>query len=340
MSAKDKSDRQCDPLGVYGKDEGYLDPTLLWMGLIHCYCVVVFGTLGNALVLWCVKKCKTTGQPMKVLLFGVFLSSFVMCVGILPFTAGEYRAVLLTCNEERMSESTYKSAWTVFLFLTLIKLSNIAAIALVRVVVIWAPQRPKLGAFGAVLVSGATLAYAGATGLTIGNKFETAKSLVQPLTAKSIKDTYFLAMAVPVLITAVAYLYMIYTIHQNGHHLTAHQEPEGDIAIMDPTTLAMLAVFISNLLFRIPSAVFHLTNYQPVYQSEIFQVILTTHFVVDPLAYMWFNISCRRRVKSMAREVKDAMSFFRTRLSALRTGANASCDQQSSSTDVQEESTV
>lgn len=73
------------------------------------------------------------------------------------------------------------------------------------------------------------------------------------------------------------------------------QQTSGITTTMNQATRAMLVVFISNLLFGLPHSVYHLMGKQPQYLDVILHVIFYTHFVVDPLAYMWFNSGCERR---------------------------------------------
>lgn len=92
-------------------------------------------------------------------------------------------------------------------------------------------------------------------------------------------------------------------IQRNNRRLGAHQQQERTITKMDQATQATLAVYISNLVFGVPHAIFHLMDKQSLYLYVIFHVIYSTHFLVDPLAYMWFNAGCREKILSSVRKV-------------------------------------
>lgn len=78
---------------------------------------------------------------------------------------------------------------------------------------------------------------------------------------------------------------------------------------MDQVMRAMLAVFISNLIFGIPHSIHHLQGKQPHYMKVIFHVLFSTHFMVDPLAFVWFNSGYRRRVADKISSVTQIISF-------------------------------
>lgn len=46
MNATNNQTQECNPLGVYGSGESPVPAALLWVALVHCYCVIVIGSLG------------------------------------------------------------------------------------------------------------------------------------------------------------------------------------------------------------------------------------------------------------------------------------------------------
>lgn len=68
---------------------------------------------------------------------------------------------------------------------------------------------------------------------------------------------------------------------------------------MDQATRAMLAVFISNLVFSLPHSIYHLMGKLPHYYSVIFHILFSAHFVVDPLVFIFVNLHHRRRVLAL-----------------------------------------
>lgn len=110
--------------------------------------------------------------------------------------------------------------------------------------------------------------------------------------------------------------FFLLQIQRNRGRLAANQHHPRSATSMDQATRAMLAVFISNLIFGLPHSIYHLMGRQPYYMHVIFHVIFSTHFVVDPLAFVWLNSGYRRnffsRVKSVTQTISPpASSFFK-----------------------------
>ena len=100
------------------------------------------------------------------------------------------------------------------------------------------------------------------------------------------------------------------------------QQPRVTTA-MDQATQAMLAVFISNLVFWLPSIIYIFVNQRTLYWDFMFGVILSTHLAVDPLVYMCVNTDHRDKVKSWARHVMQVMCCW-----VQQTGQHASPHHQ------------
>lgn len=118
-------------------------------------------------------------------------------------------------------------------------------------------------------------------------------------------------------------------LQRNKRRLAASQCQAREVTVMDQATRAMLAVFISNLIFGIPHSVHHLMGKQPHYMKIIFHVLFSTHFVVDPLAFVWFNSGYRRRVAAKMRKMTQAISPPQ---SSVHTGSAFSNDHHQLST--------
>lgn len=91
-------------------------------------------------------------------------------------------------------------------------------------------------------------------------------------------------------------LFCMFQIQRNKRRLAASQQQGKSATTMDQATRAMLAVFVSNLVFGLPHSIYHLMGKQPYYMHVIFHVLFSTHFVVDPLVFVFFNLHNRRRV--------------------------------------------
>lgn len=85
--------------------------------------------------------------------------------------------------------------------------------------------------------------------------------------------------------------------HKNNELRTRqHRGPNNAGAMMDQATRAMTAVFFSNFVLGFPHAVFHLMIEQPLYISISIHLFFYTHFIVDPIVFIWFNNNHRQRV--------------------------------------------
>lgn len=87
---------------------------------------------------------------------------------------------------------------------------------------------------------------------------------------------------------------------RNKRRLAASQHvatDAGQQVVMDQATRAMLAVFVSNLLFCLPHSIYHtLSQNFGVVSYVIVHCFFYTHLFVDPLAYLCSNLHHRRRV--------------------------------------------
>lgn len=308
----------------------FTPPASVWASFIVSHFIIVFGILGNALALWCVVTCTKTQRPMKVLLSSVFLSTLAVCLAMVPMIADAHRS-LNTCLPLVVTDMrVHDIPRFVIVIMVQIEVISIAAIAVIRGAAIWAPQNPTLGVGGAVVLVWVTCTYAilstvvtaalvGLEQVSYGNNNTTATVL------------NFVNVALPSLITAAAYILMILVIQGNKRHLVASQQ-EKATTTMDQVTRAMLAVFISNLVFILPHSIYGLTGGHPYAIKAIFEAILLMHFVVDPLVYIYCNSDNREKVVSSMRKVKHIMFSSCTTQAIHQKGSTASCDQQEQQT--------
>ncbi|KAG0717454.1 hypothetical protein GWK47_054397 [Chionoecetes opilio] len=158
MNATDDPTPECNPLNSH--DPNYWPPskTFMWAAIVHCYCVIVIGTLCNAVALWCVATCVKTRRPVKVLLLAIFMPAMLTCLVVYSVFA-EVRVALLTCDSNRISGTVMLINWTVFLILEQIERASIAFVAVIRAVSVWAPHRQKLGLRPTVMAMALTSLY-------------------------------------------------------------------------------------------------------------------------------------------------------------------------------------
>lgn len=318
MSTTDNVTRECNPLGVYSPGESPVLAPLLWVGLVHTYCIIVLGSLGNAIVLWCVATCSKTRRPIKVLLFNVFLPVLVICMVTMPVIT-EILSAMLTCDNDRIARTVVTVTMVMTSILGQIEQIAIAVMAVVRAVTVWAPRRPQLGVRGAVMLLLATWIYTILTGLVF-IKLMKMRVPVDPQAATYTTILFFINLTLPALVTAAVYILMIVVIQRNKRRLMANANQQGTMTTnMDQATRAMLAVFITNLVFGLPHSIYHLLGPQPLYMHVIIHVIFCTHYIVDPLVYMWFNVSYRERLISSFRKVMRCLSSSSTAHSDVQT---------------------
>lgn len=83
---------------------------------------------------------------------------------------------------------------------------------------------------------------------------------------------------------------------RNRQRLAVSESRTNNVGTLDQATRAMLAVFISNLVFGFPHAIYHVIL-QPSHTFGLtFHMLFHTHFVVDPLVFIWYNNNYRQRV--------------------------------------------
>ena len=84
---------------------------------------------------------------------------------------------------------------------------------------------------------------------------------------------------------------------RNKRRLAATPDTARTGQVMDQGTRAMLAVFISNLLFGLPHSIYHIVPY-PVHVIPYvsIHIVFYSHLFVDPLVFVCFNLHHRQRV--------------------------------------------
>lgn len=83
---------------------------------------------------------------------------------------------------------------------------------------------------------------------------------------------------------------------RNKRRMAKVQSNRPGSRVVNNATRAMIAVFVSNLIFGLPHSIYHLIPHPPPSYDIIFHVLFSTHFVIDPLVFIYFNHSYRRRI--------------------------------------------
>ncbi|KAG0727652.1 hypothetical protein GWK47_034204 [Chionoecetes opilio] len=277
MNATDDPTPECNPLNSH--DPKYWPPSkaFTWAAIVHCYCVIVIGTLCNAVALWCVATCDKTRRPVKVLLLAIFMPAMLTCLIVYSVFA-EFRVSLLTCDSNRISRKVMLITWTVFLILEQIERASIAFVAVIRAVSVWAPHRQKLGLRPTVMAMALASLYfiiihvvvtvmlmEGKLGHSwnlsyVFSLFNTAMPMV-------ITVVFFLNTTLPVIITAVAYSVIIVIIQRNKRRLAGSQPQEQEATTMDQATTGHAGGVHQQpgCLAFLPHSIFRLRGKYPVH---------------------------------------------------------------------------
>ncbi|KAG0713595.1 hypothetical protein GWK47_015872 [Chionoecetes opilio] len=100
------------------------------------------------------------------------------------------------------------------------------------------------------------------------------------------------------------------TIRRNKRRLTSTLPNASRGQVMDQATRAMLAVFISNLVFVLPHSIYHVLPLDfDTFTYLIVHTILYTHLFVDPLVFLFFNLHHRQRFLHALKSYQRWVSF-------------------------------
>ncbi|KAG0713398.1 hypothetical protein GWK47_016312 [Chionoecetes opilio] len=354
MNATDDPTPECNPLNSSEPNYWHPSKAFMWAAIVHCCCVIVIGTLCNAVALWCVATCAVTRRPVKVLLLAIFMPAMLICL-VVYSTIAEGLVALLTCDSNRISRTVIIIVWTVYLILEQIERASMAFVAVIRAVSVWAPHRQKLGLRPAVMAMTLTSLYfiiihvgmmvklmEGKLGHSwnlsyVFSIFNTAMPMV--ITVLSFLNTTAISpLVLSVMIVIIQYSVFAAPAAGQEHTMDNQRlwyftatgclptifalairslyQPQGQEATtMDQTTRAMLALFISNMVFGLPYSIFRLMGQYPVHMYIAVHFWFGNHFVVDSLAFVWFNTCYRRRVILWMKGMTQTLASLVTSLS-------------------------
>lgn len=104
---------------------------------------------------------------------------------------------------------------------------------------------------------------------------------------------------------------LVMQVRRNKRRLAGSQhEGSGATSVVDQATRAMTAVFVSNLLMGIPHSVFHLLENPSLTLDIIFHGLFYTHFIVDPVVFIWYNRDYHQRVGERLRAGLELMKQY------------------------------
>nr|XP_053646226.1 uncharacterized protein LOC128698145 [Cherax quadricarinatus] len=249
---------------------------------------------------------------MKVLLSSVFVPLLLLCLVIRPAEAQTLRAIL-TCDVVTFKSPLRKVTIIVYCTLARMELIAIAAVSFFRMMALWSPHRRMLSlkAAAAVVVFMKFYSVLGTLVMMIPRILGYQR---HPLVRSMRVLTFFISTMMPVLVTLACYAVMIFAMYRNQRRRANNQFASN--VHQTEATRSMLAVFVSNLLLSFPHSVFHLLEKPSFTLYVIIHIIFSTHFVVDPVVFVWFSRSFRHRVNQRVRAgVAWMMIYFCCRTS-------------------------
>ncbi|XP_042855846.1 uncharacterized protein LOC122242587 isoform X2 [Penaeus japonicus] len=254
---------------------------------------------------------------MKLLLMPVFLSPLLNNLVCRPMEA-ELILGLLACDFARLPAEAKSAYFFLYIFLTYLELMIIAAVSVFRAAAVWASNAHGLSVGLSAFV---------VTGITI-------YTFLVPTTVLLLKSVRYIQAIIliincvlPILTTMACYVAMLFAVRRNRQRLTEVQS-RSSLKIIDNATRAMIAVFVSNLVFGLPFCISQLLRERISRMLLNFiYVIYNTHLMVDPLVFIFFNYSHRKRVCQRIRTGwRWAAGLYK--VSMTKMGASADSEQR------------
>ncbi|KAK4298239.1 hypothetical protein Pmani_029397 [Petrolisthes manimaculis] len=292
------------------RDKLDLSLHLLRASVVNWYLVVVAGTIVNLVTVWCVVRCPKTKPPVQLLLLTVFLSTLAVCLITGPLRAEILRAEL-ACESHRITFHFYVVVMVVYSILAQVERISITALAVVRAVAVWSPQRHHIGMKEAVAIVFGVVVYCTLTGVCVLG-FRLVGWVTEERMVRAFTIVYFLLnTTIPILVTASSYFTILLAVLRNKRRLERHGDAGGGAAgggggVMTQATKALLAISVSNLAFGLPHGIFHLIKGTSHTAFLLVHMFFYHHFIVDPLVFLWFNESHRNKVKAGIERITQA----------------------------------
>ncbi|XP_050693421.1 uncharacterized protein LOC126984068 [Eriocheir sinensis] len=274
--------------------KGDIPEPLMQFFLYYCCVICVVGTICNLVALWCVVSCPRTNPSVKVLLCALFSTTLLMCLVVMPFMA-HLSLGKLWCDRDA-SKPVLRVLIHTYVVLTQMELLYIFVMALLRALAVWVPQRGHLKLRTGVAVAvGVGLYNSSMTALTAAAFWR--QIIPRPTRFALLKVYYGVHFLLPVVLTLACYLSTIVAVRRNKSKLASSRHAAAVTQVVDEATRAMLAVFISNLLFGLPHSIYHIIPFDyRVFSYVVMHSIFFTHLYTDPLVFVYFNQHHRRRV--------------------------------------------
>ncbi|XP_064121073.1 uncharacterized protein LOC135225663 isoform X2 [Macrobrachium nipponense] len=265
----------------------------------------ILGAIVNALSLWCLWKCRRTGNAIKLQLALVFILLFLLATVILP-GEGWINYLDFFCRSEKIRDST-----TIFFllasgFILQLERMNISSVAIYRFIAVKFPQLYKrmtqvkvVAALEVIIFIYISIPYLiGFTQPMTVARFEDGNQYVKfgqrnSTVAKVVYRMYAYNFLIPFLITLTAYSLMaVIILYQKFKTKTLGQT--------DHVTFTIQLIILIDLVLDAPHAIAHFTRAKRS-NMTIVHMVFHMHLIIDPLIFLFLNPHNRRVVVETAR---------------------------------------
>ncbi|KAG0715196.1 hypothetical protein GWK47_012495 [Chionoecetes opilio] len=266
---------------------------------------------GNVVVLWCVVGCSKTHPAVKVLLCALFSSTLLMCLLVMPFMA-HVGISKIHCNTH-IPRALISAMILIYIILMKMEILYITIMAFVRnyhvTLAVWSSTKRQVKMFTAVALTVGIAIYSTAMAtLLLGSVWW---GMIDNRLGIVLVNVYnYIHFLAPVVLTIACYFSMMFVIKRNKRRLTSTLPNASRGQFMDQATRAMLAVFISNLVFVLPHSIYHVLPLDSdTFTYIIVHTVLYTHLFVDPLVFLFFNLHHRQRFLHALKSYQRWVSF-------------------------------
>ncbi|XP_066976563.1 uncharacterized protein [Macrobrachium rosenbergii] len=265
----------------------------------------VLGAIVNALSLWCLWKCRRTGNAIKLQLALVFILLLLLATVILP-GEGWINYLDFYCRGEKIRDST-----TIFFllasgFILQLERMNISSVAIYRFIAVKFPQLYKrmtqvkvVAALEVIIFIYISIPYLmGFTQPMAVARFEDGNQYVKfgqrnSTVAKVVYRMYAYNFLIPFLITLTAYSMMaVIILYQKFKTKT--------LGKTDHVTFTIQLIILIDLVLDAPHAIAHFTRAKR-FNMTIVHMVFHMHLLIDPLIFLFLNPHNRQIVLETAR---------------------------------------
>ncbi|CAL4085975.1 unnamed protein product, partial [Meganyctiphanes norvegica] len=257
----------------------------------HNCLLFVFGTLGNGCVLWCVRQCPKTPLPLKLMLASIYLPVAIICffstLPLVVFVIAKYKLCWeinsVIWHSTNISVMVYSAMAQVEIF-------SITAMATFRVFAVWSSTKFELTMDQLKwILPSLWLSSILESQIVIG--IDVYEVVDIPMLLSVIY--YLPTVMLPLLYTLACYIAVFIKMRQHQQELNS-MAASITSSVSAQASRLVLMVFISNFMFGLPHAVFHVIPNPSIEVSFIVHIIYSIHFIVDPVVFFVFSENYRK----------------------------------------------